>query len=99
MPKSPARTAGHPVAYRFVVRRRLLIAAVFLLVGAVVNVAVAWGFAIRVAAPTPRTAITDLLALLDALSSNPGGPPDFDGDGDVGMIDLVELLANWGSCP
>ena len=40
-------------------KRRLLIVAVFLLVGAVVNVAVAWGVAIRVAAPNPRTAITD----------------------------------------
>ena len=37
--------AGHPVAYRFVVRRCLLIAATFLLAGAVLNVAVAWGFA------------------------------------------------------
>ena len=43
MPKTPARTAGHPVAYCPVVRRRLLIAAIFLLAGAVVNVAVAWG--------------------------------------------------------
>ena len=41
------------------VRRHLLIAAVFLLAGAVVNLAVAWGVAIRVAAPNPRTAITD----------------------------------------
>ena len=40
---APARTAGHPVAYRFVVRRHLFIVAVFLLAGAVVNVAVAWG--------------------------------------------------------
>ncbi len=45
-------------------RRRLLIAAVFLLAGAVVNVAVAWGFAIRVAAPNLRTAITDREGLL-----------------------------------
>ena len=41
--RAPVRTAGHPVAYRFAVRRRLLIAAICLLAGAVVNVAVAWG--------------------------------------------------------
>ena len=41
--KGASRTAGHPVAYRLAVRRRLLIAAIFLLAGAVVNVAVAWG--------------------------------------------------------
>ena len=45
-------------------KRRLCIVAVFLLAGAVVNVAVAWGFAIRVAAPNPRTAITDQEGLL-----------------------------------
>ena len=29
----------------------------------------------------------------------PGGPPDFDGDGNVGILDLLTLLANWGECP
>ena len=47
MPKSPCRTADDLVAYCSVVRRRLLIAAIFLLAGAVVNVAVAWGCAYR----------------------------------------------------
>ena len=28
----------------------------------------------------------------------PGGPPDFDGDGTVGILDLLTLLANRGSC-
>ncbi len=45
-------------------KRRLLIVAVFLLAGAVVNVVVAWGVAIRIAAPNPRTAITDREGLL-----------------------------------
>ena len=31
--------------------------------------------------------------------SDPGGPPDFDGDGSVGINDFLELLANWGACP
>ena len=26
------------------------------------------------------------------------GPPDFDGDGTVGILDLLTLLANWGPC-
>ena len=43
--RASTRTAGPSVAYLVVVRRRLLIAAVFLLAGAVVNVAVAWGCA------------------------------------------------------
>ena len=25
-------------------------------------------------------------------------PPDFDGDGTVGILDLLTLLANWGPC-
>ena len=28
----------------------------------------------------------------------PGDPPDFDGDGNVGILDLLTLLANWGPC-
>ena len=43
--------------------------------------------------------ILDLLALLAAWGSNPGGPPDFDADGTVGILDLLTLLANWGPCP
>ena len=27
---------------------------------------------------------------------DPGGPPDFDGDGFVGILDLLTLLTNWG---
>ena len=30
---------------------------------------------------------------------NPGGPPNFDGDGNVGVSDFLALLANWGPCP
>ncbi len=40
----------------------------------------------------------DLLALLGAWGSDPGGPPDFDNDGTVGILDLLTLLANWGAC-
>ncbi len=29
-------------------------------------------------------------------STDPGVPPDFDGDGTVGILDLLTLLANWG---
>ncbi len=42
--------------------------------------------------------IVDLLALLAAWDTKPGGPPDFDGGG-VGITDFLELLANWGPCP
>ncbi|MEE9130783.1 MAG: hypothetical protein V3T84_12250 [Phycisphaerales bacterium] len=31
--------------------------------------------------------------------SDPGGPPDFDGDGNVGAEDRLVLLVNWGPCP
>ncbi len=41
---------------------------------------------------------SDLQALLDAWGTDPGGPPDFDGDGDVNVADLLELLGNWGPC-
>ncbi len=43
--------------------------------------------------------ILDLLALLAAWGTDPGGPPDFDLDGTVGILDLLTLLANWGPCP
>ncbi len=42
--------------------------------------------------------VTDLLDLLAAWGTNPGGPPDFDADGNVGVTDLLELLAVWGPC-
>jgi len=29
----------------------------------------------------------------------PPCPSDFDGDGEVGINDFLELLANWGPCP
>ena len=31
--------------------------------------------------------------------TDPSGPPDFDGDGTVGILDLLALLANWGTDP
>lgn len=43
--------------------------------------------------------ISDLVDLLAAWGSNPGGPPDFDFDGAVDVYDLVFLLASWGECP
>ena len=26
------------------------------------------------------------------------GPPDFDGEGEVGVTDFLALLTNWGTC-
>ena len=43
--------------------------------------------------------LADLLALLEAWGTNPGGPPDLDQDGNVGITDFLMLLANWGACP
>ena len=40
--------------------------------------------------------ILDLLSLLAAWGTDPGGPPDFGGNGPVGILDLLALLANWG---
>ena len=40
-----------------------------------------------------------LLALLAAWGTDPGGPPDFDGDGEVRTTDLLAMIANWGPCP
>ncbi len=42
--------------------------------------------------------VPDLLALLAAWGTNPGGTPDFDCSGSVGCPDLSMLLANWGMC-
>ncbi|MCH8006157.1 MAG: FG-GAP repeat protein, partial [Planctomycetes bacterium] len=43
--------------------------------------------------------VPDLLVLLAAWGTDPGGPPDFDNDGLVGVPDLLALLSNWGPCP
>ena len=43
--------------------------------------------------------VPDLLALLAAWGTNPGGPPDFDADGVVAVPDLLQMLARWGPCP
>ena len=40
----------------------------------------------------------DLLALLGAWGSDPGGPPDFNDDNNVGTSDLLFLLGKWGPC-
>lgn len=42
--------------------------------------------------------VADLLALLAAWGTDPGGPPDVDGDGDVDVADLLALIAAWGAC-
>ncbi len=34
-----------------------------------------------------------------ARGSNSGGPPDFDGDGNVGASDPLVLPVKWGPCP
>ena len=36
---------------------------------------------------------------LGVTCTDPGVPPDFDGDGFVGILDLLALLAEWGPCP
>ena len=43
--------------------------------------------------------IVDLLALLGAWGTSPGGPPDLDGDGTVGITDFLAMLGTWGPCP
>ena len=62
-------------------------------------------FAFVIAGPCPAdingdgsVGILDLLALLAAWDTDPGGPPDLDSDGNVGILDLLVLLANWGPC-
>jgi hypothetical protein len=43
--------------------------------------------------------IQDFLLLLSLWGTDPDGPPDYDGDGDVGIGDFLTLLANRGPCP
>ncbi len=40
-----------------------------------------------------------ILDLLAQWGTDPGGPPDFNGDTEVGITDFLVLLANWGRCP
>ncbi len=49
--------------------------------------------------PNSGVDITDFLDLLQAWGTNPGGPPDFNGNGNVGAEDMNFLLQNWGPCP
>ena len=39
-----------------------------------------------------------MLILLGVWGTDPGGEPDFDGDGDVGITDFLMLLSGWGGC-
>jgi 3-phytase len=41
----------------------------------------------------------DVLVVLEAWGTDPGGPPDFDGDGTVGVVDFLLSLRNFGPCP
>ena len=43
--------------------------------------------------------IDDLVQLLGAWGTGPGGPADLDADGHVGPGDLVKLVARWGEGP
>jgi len=38
------------------------------------------------------------MCLRETRAGNGGGSCDFDGGG-VGIVDFLELLANWGPCP
>ncbi len=49
--------------------------------------------------PNSSVGITDFLQFFQLWGTNPGGPPDFDGSGNVGVEDMNYLLANWGPCP
>ncbi len=51
---------------------------------------------IEVTATGGRVYIDDFTG---TLQQAPGGPPDFDGDCDVGAFDLAQLLGSWGACP
>jgi 3-phytase len=44
-------------------------------------------------------ALPDLVVLVNAWGTDPGGPPDFDGSGVVEFPDLMQLVTHWGPCP
>ena len=35
---------------------------------------------------------------LGVICTDPDGPPDFDADATVAILDLLTMLANWGQC-
>jgi len=41
----------------------------------------------------------NIVLLLAASGTDPGGPSDLDDSGIVAASDLLALLANWGPCP
>ena len=47
-------------------------------------------------APGSCAIVDDPQNLLGNWGPNPGGPPDFDGNGSIGASGLLALLANWG---
>ena len=49
-------------------------------------------------APRRSTEWEEIQEPEDDAGPNPGDPADFDGDGTVGILDLLTLLANWGPC-
>jgi hypothetical protein len=49
--------------------------------------------------PNSSVDVTDFLKLFELWGTNPGGPPDFNGNGVVGVEDMNTLLASWGPCP
>ncbi|NIM39584.1 MAG: hypothetical protein GTN84_03905, partial [Hydrogenophaga sp.] len=44
------------------------------------------------------TGVTDFLELLAQWGTDPDGPPDFDDNGTVDVLDFLFLLAAWGPC-
>ncbi len=82
--------------------------------GRLVRPCVALGTSGQCVGSTPRDALADKLPVPPVRSPRdadttaadlcvyrvriPGHPMDFDGDGVVGITDLLELLANWGPC-
>jgi hypothetical protein len=51
-----------------------------------------------IAPPYGSVGAVDFLALLAAWGTDPGGPPDLDGNGTVGVEDFLLLLEAWGPC-
>jgi len=82
------------------VKRRLIIVAVFLLAGAVVTVAVAWGCATWVSLMRSPARSKYVGPMPDGKRGLVKGcrsqPADLDGDSAVGITDFLILLANWG---